>query len=135
MEENKDLENAFDKLGEMLSTEEGQKQISDIIGMLSGESGSPKGEESSRPESADDAAKSPQNASGFSSLNPDMLKTAASLLSSGPLGGKKDKNTAFLEALKPFLKKERREKLDGAVKLLSAAALFKEFGGLKKGGD
>ena len=35
MDENETLSGAFDKLSEMLSSEEGQKQISDILGMLS----------------------------------------------------------------------------------------------------
>ena len=36
MDENETLSSAFDKLSEMLSSEDGQKQISDILGMLQG---------------------------------------------------------------------------------------------------
>ena len=127
MDENETLSNAFDKLGEMLSTEEGQKQISDILSMFSGDENTAKAE--------DNQTKQETNHQGFTSSNFDMLNTAKKLLSSSKPGKSGDKNAAFLEALKPFLRKERRNKLDGAIKLIGAASLFKELGVFTKGGD
>ena len=127
MDENETLSNAFDKLGEMLSTEEGQKQISDILSMFSGDENTTKAE--------DNQTNQETNRQGFTSLNFDMLNTAKKLLSSSNPGKSGDKNAAFLEALKPFLRKERRNKLDGAIKLIGAASLFKELGVFTKGGD
>ena len=127
--ENADFSKAFDMLGEMLGSEDGQKQISDIISMLTGGGG-----ESPPPaEQKSSFKKGVSENTGISSADFDMLKAAKKLM--GASKGKKDKNTAFLEALKPFLHKERQKKLDSAVKLISAAALFKEFGGFFKGGD
>ena len=127
---------AFEKLNEMLSSEDGQKQISDILSMFSasGEEADSTAESSPKPPEQRTEEKNFQS-SGFSSADFDMLSKAQKLLGAAGKGGKKDKNTAFLEALKPFLKKERQEKLDGAVKLIGAASMFKEFGGFFKGGD
>ena len=135
MDENETLSSAFDKLGEMLSTEDGQKQISDILSMFSGANSenNPEKEQQSAEKGSDE--KSSFQSSGFSSADFDMLSKAKKLLGASGISGKKDKNAAFLEALKPFLKKERRQKLDGAIKLIGVASLFKEFGGFSKGGD
>lgn len=122
MEENENLSKAFDKLGEMLSSKDGQKQISDILSMFSGQEQTQ--EEKSSPEES--------SGSGFSSRELDMLGTAQKILG---VSNKNSQNAAFLEALKPFLKKERQKKLDSAVKMLNAASIFKEMGGFKKGGD
>ena len=132
--ENEALSNAFDKLGEMLSTEDGQKQISDILSMFSSAADENNLDNEQKAEKHTEEKSSFQN-SGFSSADFDMLNKAKKLLGASGIGGKNDKNAAFLEAIKPFLKKERREKLDGAIKLISAASLFKEFGGFSKGGD
>ena len=137
MDENETLSSAFDKLSEMLSSEDGQKQISDILGMLQGAASESESEPLAAKEPSEKKAeeKSSFQSSGFSSADFDMLNTAKKLLGASKIGGKKDKNAAFLEALKPFLKNERRQKLDGAIKLIGAASLFKEFGGFTKGGD
>lgn len=130
MEENNALEAAFDQLSKMLSSEDGQKQISDILGMFSG---GENGEDSPKDQGSEELNQTASQKS--SSFDSDILKTATKLLRANSPGGKRDKNTVFLEALKPFLKEERQSKLDSAVKLMSAAALFKELGGLTKGGD
>ena len=135
MDENETLSSAFDKLSEMLSSEDGQKQISDILGMLQGAASDSDADAPEEIPEKKAEEKSSFQSSGFSSADFDMLKKAKKLLGASKTGGKNDKNAAFLEALKPFLKNERRQKLDGAIKLIGAASLFKEFGGFTKGGD
>jgi len=137
MDENLNLENAFQKLSEMLNTEDGQKQISDIISAITG---NPDAENPSEETESDekfdlsslfnstDNTGSSQN--GFS---PDLITKAMKLMSHS---AGQNQSTAFLNALKPYLHKSRRQKVDSAIKILSFANIFKEFGGtFFKGGD
>ena len=146
MEENSMISGAIDKLGEMLSTEEGQKQISDILSAFSGSM------DSANENSDTDKEKNNETDSGadfpFSALSgilnsasqkassdmPDLSQMAdmsgiISKLMSGKLT-KNNPNSAFLEALKPFLRTERREKVDSAIKIMKFASVFKELGGV-----
>ncbi len=124
MDENANIENAFDKLSEMLSSEEGQNRISDIISMLSGG-------ESRADEKGEDFSSAEDDASS-SAFNPNVLKAINKMMS-----GKRNnnQNAAFLEALKPFLKEKRRKKLSDAVNILNAASVIKELGLFNKGGE
>lgn len=134
--EEKDIQQGFEKLSEMLSTEDGQKQISDIISALQGDGD---GEES--PLSGilssfgmgeeKKEEKTTQN-SGFD-LDFATLSKIKKLLSAS--GGKKSESTVLLQSLKPFLRDERKEKIDNLIKIMSYASVFKEFGGFMKGGD
>ena len=134
--EEKDIQQGFEKLSEMLSTEDGQKQISDIISALQGG-----GDGEENPLSSifssfgageeKEEEKPPQN-SGFD-LDFATLSKVKKLLSVS--GGKKSESTALLQSLKPFLRDERKEKIDNLIKIMSYASVFKEFGGFMKGGD
>lgn len=136
--EEKDIQQGFEKLSEMLSTEDGQKQISDIISALQGDGSEEEsplsgilsslgmtGEEEKKEE------KKPQN-SGFD-LDLATLSKIKKLLSAS--GGEKSESTALLQSLKPFLRDERKEKINNLIKIMSYASVFKEFGGFMKGGD
>lgn len=150
MEENNELSNAFDKLGEMLESEEGQKQISDIISMLSGSAN----DNTNTPEDKNDNTNPLNNilnSTSFSGIadflsssgsqsavkdgipDLDMIHKAKKIMAFA--GGKNNPNAAFLTALKPFLHKERRQKIDSAIRILGFASIFKEFGGTLKGGE
>lgn len=113
-----DISKAFEMLEGMLSTEEGQKQITDIISAFSG--GSASGG------SAENGGKGAQSQGGNMPFGADGIMNM--------LSGQNSRGAAFLEALKPFLRKERREKIDTAIKLTQAAALMKQLGFLKQGG-
>lgn len=113
-----DISKAFEMLEGMLSTEEGQKQITDIISAFSG--GSASGG------SAENGGKDAQSQGGNMPFGADGIMNM--------LSGQNSRGAAFLEALKPFLRKERREKIDTAIKLTQAAALMKQLGFLKQGG-
>lgn len=56
---------------------------------------------------------------------------AASLLQL-PFNRESDKNTALLHAIKPFLREEKREKIDSLIRAMSVAGLIS---GLKRGGN
>lgn len=136
MEDNLNLENAVQKLSEMLGTEDGQKQISDIISALTGnsdeenqtEEAASKGFELSSLFNSQNKESSSQN--GFS---PDLITKAMKLMSHST---GQNQSTAFLKALKPYLHQSRRQKVDSAIKILSFADIFKELGGtFFKGGD
>ena len=114
--EKDELSEAFGKIGEMLSTEDGQKQISDLISMFSDSSSAPE-ESEEKKEGGGDI---------FSGL--DLGKLTGLL---NPEKAVQGKSVALLNALKPFLKEERRKKIDGASKLLNAATLFKQMGFFK----
>lgn len=137
--EEKDIQQGFERLSEMLSTEDGQKQISDIISALQGDGGeeesplsgilSSLGMASDKEEKEEEK---PPQSSGFD-LDFKTLSKIKKLLSAS--GGKKSESTALLQSLKPFLRDERKEKVDNLIKILSYASVFKEFGGFMKGGD
>lgn len=103
MDENMDLSGAVDMLKDMLSNEEGQQQIQNILGMFGG------GQEESG---------SPGMATG--GIDPDnvemMLKIQQVMAAMN--SRKNDSQTRFLQSLKPFLKPERQKKVDSAVRLL-----------------
>lgn len=137
MEDNLDLSEGFEKLSQMLSTEDGQKQISDIISALQGD-----GSEGESPLSGilsslgmGDEKKKEEKTSNNSGFDFDFesLGKIKKLLSAG--NGKNNHNTALLQSIKPFLQDERREKVDGLIKIMSYASVFKEFGVFGKGGE
>ncbi len=118
MSEEFDLSQAVEKVQQMLSSEEGEAQIQNLLGMLTG--------------GAEDAAEPKQEStSGIGDMlsgMPDLetlmkMKNIMSLLGNQ----KNDTNTAFLNSLKPFLKKDRRQKLEQATKLMSVAKAIKLF--------
>lgn len=111
--ENADFSKAFDVLEKMLSTEDGQNKISEIISAFSG--GNTAGEGGIKEKD--------ENNANFDGIN--LLNRLSSSQSNG---------AAFLQALKPFLKKERREKIDTVIKMTRAAALLKQMGFLNQGG-
>lgn len=120
MDENT-LNGAVEKLKNMLSSEDGQSQLQDIIGMFAG------GADSGEPDAADEQADS-----GFDA--PDMetifkIQQAVNAVNSG----ENSRHTQFLRSLRPYLKESRQKKLDSAVKLLGAASAMKMLGIFKNG--
>ena len=125
MEENQNINQAIDKLGEMLETEEGQEQINSIINML---------KSASDDNNADQTEFNSVQGEASSPFDAETIMKAFSLLNK--TGASKSYNVTFLEALKPFLKEERRDKLDTAIKLLGMASIFKNLDGFfGKGGN
>lgn len=137
MNESNDLSAAFEKVREMLSDENGEAQIQKLLGMLGSQ-------DADGGEACDKAASSAcfdpfslfsesgQGGSG-EDLDLDMLAKLQRLLSVMSVQ-KNDPNSAFLQALKPFLKEERREKIDRAQKIVKLTNVIKLFKEIDKGG-
>ena len=123
MSEGLDLNQAIEQVQQMLSSKEGEAQIQNLLGMLAGgESGeNDKGTEQSQNEGGFNPA---DLLSGMSDIETIMkIQKIMSVFGNQ----KDDTNTAFLNSLKPFLKKERQKKVEQAAKLMSVAKVIKVF--------
>lgn len=119
MAESPDLSNAIEQLQQMLSSDDGQSQIQNILDMFSSES-------------TDNSAESapPPNGDG---IDFDTVMKISSVMQAMNSTNDNPK-TAFLQALKPFLKESRRTKLEQASKLIKIASVLKAFRQDSKGG-
>jgi len=113
MAEDFDLSALIDQAKEILATPEGEAQVQNLMGML-GQA------------SENDASSSTERA-GSSPLGDveNIMKIKA--LMEGMNSGQNEPQANFLQALKPFLKKERRDKIDQAAKILSISKVLKMF--------
>ena len=119
MAEETDFSKAIEQVKAMLSSEDGENQIQSILGMLTGGQDDTKSEASP---SATDTGDIDDMLSGMGDIEnimklKNMLGRAESL--------KNDSNTAFLQALKPFLSESRQSKLDSAAKILNMTKMLK----------
>ena len=136
MDDNIDFSKAFEKVQEMLSDDNEQEQIQNILSMLTGGQSS---EDDASPISPENNLPSlPENLfSGSDSTGtPDLemffkLQKIMSLMKNY----KNTPQTDFLQSLKPFLKSERRNKVEQAVKLINAVKVIKMFKSMDEGGD
>lgn len=120
MDENTDFSKAFEQLQQMLSSDEGQSQIQDILGMLTQSS---------------DANPTPAPEPVSSDMGLDLNSIAKiSGIIQALNSQNSNANTAFLNSLKPFLKESRRQKLDQATKILKFASVFKVIKENNEGG-
>lgn len=108
-EEGMDLSGAVDMLKNMLSGEEGQQQIQNILSMFQGE----------EPEKG-----RPGQATG--GIDPENLEMMMKIQQAMQLMNRQKENheTKLLAALRPFMKRSRKEKIDHAMKLLKFTKLF-----------
>ncbi len=122
MSEELDLAQAMNQVQQMLSTEEGEAQIQNLLSMLTG-GGDNESTNQAREQATQDF--NPGDLlSGMSDIETIMkIKNIMSLLGNQ----KNDTNATFLNSLKPFLKKERQQKLEQATKFLSVAKAIKLF--------
>ncbi len=131
MSEELDLSGAIEQVQQMLSSKEGEAQIQNLLGMLTGGGQT----DDDRVQSADTQSGGTFNPadllSGMSDIETIMkIKNIMSIMGNQ----KNDANAAFLTSLKPFLKKERQQKLEQAAKLMSVAKAIKVFKDLDIGG-
>ena len=124
MAEETDFSKAIEQVKAMLSSEDGENQIQNILGMLtSGQSESPESDEQSA------SATSSADIGGIGDIMSGMGDIENIMRLKNVLGGagslKSDSNTAFLQALKPFLSESRQSKLDSAAKILNMTKMLK----------
>ncbi|MCD7821763.1 MAG: hypothetical protein LUG64_06100, partial [Clostridiales bacterium] len=106
-----------EKLNSILSSPEAMGQImslaSSIAGKPEGEGDAP-AEASAQPDSASSAeGESPLNL--LQTLDPAMVQRLMALYREYTKGG--DEKTALLQAMRPFLREERQQRLDKAVRI------------------
>ncbi len=130
MEETPDFSAAIEKVQEMLSTSDGQNQIQNLISALSA--------------SAEDSSTSCDSAN-HNNILPDSLSalgngldfdtiTKISGIMQAMNARENNPTNTFLHSLKPFLTKNRQEKLEQASKLLKITSVLKAFNSKEKGG-
>ncbi len=108
MDENFDFGGAVDKLKDMFSSEEGSEKLRGILNMFQN--------------SSDDTSETKSD----NSFDPALLLKLAKILSAVNSSETNEK-TQLLMALKPFLKENRREKVDKAVQLMNVSKVFSAF--------
>ncbi len=124
MAEETDFSKAIEQVKAMLSSEDGENQIQNILGMLAsgqGETGETSESPNTSPSSADINGLGVM-LSGMGDIET-IMKLKNVLGSAGSLKG--DSNTAFLQALRPFLSETRQNKIDSAAKILNMTKMLK----------
>ena len=131
MDEGMDLSGAIEKVQQMLSAPDGQNQLQSILnGFLSG-AGDNAPEDTY--ENHELPASTGSSSASFSPSDLDMLfKIRRVMAAMNTQSGRAQ--AEFLSSLKPFLKKERRAKVEQAVKLMNAAKVLKAFRDINEGG-
>lgn len=128
MGDSPDLSEAIKKVRQMLSESDGGG-LQNLLGMLAG--GGDASEDAAQKDDFPVPAEKPSRA--FSPSDIDMLFKIKRIMAAS--NGVRDNNrTRLLNALKPFLRSERREKLDEAVRLVNVAAVLKSFRDMNEGG-
>lgn len=122
-----------DKLNSILGNQEAMSQIMALARSLSGEGGepSPAPEE---PEGGEEcAAPAPDLSALMGQLDPQMLQTGMEILRQ--VQGTEDRNTALLNALRPFVREERQARLDRALRIARMSKLIRAVMGKGKEGE
>lgn len=121
MSDGQNLSNAVDMLKNMLGSEEGQQQIQGIVSMLGGESSG-----NAQSESSENSENSENKPSNFNADDAEMMMKLQKVMSAAK-SAENGREAAFLRALAPLLRPERRDKLNNAVKILSMSRAIKIF--------
>ncbi len=132
MSEGPDLSKAIETVQQMLADENGENILGNLLSSLSDNSDST--------QSAEEKS-GPDLSSLFSGFGGDNIELPFDIGTVLKLQGvmsemnrqKNDNGPAFLKALKPLLKKERRDKVDQAVKILGITKALKIFKNLDNG--
>lgn len=112
MEENFDFQGAVDKVREMFSGEDGKAQLMEIMNMFRDE-----------PEEKQQEEKESDNGFDFDPMMFLKLQKIMSLMGDG----KNNDKANLLLSLKPFLKDERKNKVDKAVQLMNISKIISVF--------
>ncbi len=121
MSDGQNLSNAVDMLKNMLGSEEGQQQIQGIVSMLGGESSG-----NAQSESSENSENSENKPSNFNADDAEMMIKLQKVMSAAK-SAENGREAAFLRALAPLLRPERRDKLNNAVKILGMSRAIKIF--------
>ena len=120
-----------EKLNEILGNQQAMGQIMALARSLSGGGSAPEEQEESQEEREEIPAfhgqglpsSGPDLASLLGQVDPAMIQMGMRLFQE--YQGREDRNTALLSALRPFLREERRAKLDRAMELARVTRLIR----------
>ena len=112
------MEDLFARMQELLSSEEGRKQVSELAGAL-GASNDSFGKTSDPGKSSSGSASS--KPPSMPPLSPEMLIMLQKLFANSQ---QEDEDTELLLALRPHLSEKRQQKVDRAIQLLKLSALL-----------
>lgn len=120
-----------EKLNEILGNQQAMGQIMALARSLSGGGAAPEEREEPQEKREDGAVfneqgltpSGPDLASLLGQVDPAMLRMGMRLVQE--YQGREDRNTALLSALRPFLREERRSKLDRAMEIARVSRLIR----------
>jgi len=112
-----------DKLGAILSDPNAMSQIMTLAQSLGGSTPPSEDAVSAPPAPAPPASSAPDLSGLLGNLDPQTLQAGMQLLSEFSSG--EDQRAALLLALKPFLKEERRAKIDRAVQIAQLSRVLR----------
>lgn len=115
-----DIDKALGQLQDMLSTEEGKRDLENMIGAFTG------GDD----QKSDDLAPTPTKSNLLSGFNLDSMLGIRSVLDGLQTGD--DSRTNLLTALKPYLSQSRHSHMDNAIKIMHLGKLPNLLKNLKK---
>lgn len=110
-----------DKLNSILGNQEAMGQIMALARSLSGEQ--PQGEATDSPPDDTYQNPAPDLSALMGQIDPGMLQTGMDILRQ--VQSTEDRNAALLNALRPFLREERRARLDRALQIARTAKLVR----------
>ena len=131
-----------EQLNSILGNQEAMGQIMALARSLSGEqqpagpAEAPENPEESMPDGAtyiptETSAPAPALSALLGQIDPAMLQTGMEIIRQ--VQGTEDRNTALLNALRPFLREERRARLDRAVQIARMSKLVRVALGTLRG--
>ncbi len=122
-----------DKLNSILGNQEAMSQIMSLAHSLSGENGPQHSEAPENPSADSPATSGVEQPMDLSSLlgqiDPNIIRMGMDIVHQ--MQSTNDRNMALLNALRPFLKEERRGRLDRAIEIVRMTKLIRAaFGAL-----
>ena len=113
-----------DKLNSILGNQEAMSQIMALARSLSGEQPQEPGSEDTYSPAETESASPPADLSALmGQIDPKMLQVGMDVIRQ--VQSTEDRNVALLSALRPFLKEERRARLDRALKIARMTKLVR----------
>jgi len=128
-----DLSNAINQLQQMLNSEDGGQKLNDMVnalgGMFGGSGDTSPPSDTSSPPSGTSSPQGGEHNSDTEGINLDFILKAKDLF--GKVNNQKDDKTLLLTALRPYMREDRRPKLDMIIKLASLAKMGSMLDDLK----
>ena len=121
-----------EKLNTILNDKEAMGRIMALARSLTGEE-QIQTAETSPPEGGDSPPQEDDLSDLLTQLNPEMIQTGLSILRQAREG--EERSAGLLSALRPFVREDRRSRLDRAMELTRMARIFRAvLGTVRKGG-